>query len=298
VRVGKLVTDTATAGQADPLTGVVVVPVEPWLAPVAAGVAAGRLSPGQAEAIRSGLGTPTSSLTVEVLALVAEQLCAEAVVTDVDHLHRRARLLRDEVDETGIAEREKHRYEQRSLRLFARPDGMTQLVWVMDPETAATVVPLFDRATSPKRGGVRFVDKARQIQADRILADPRTVEQVASDTFAHLLQAGADADSSHLLGTGGAVVTALVPAPSLRNREGHGRFLGQPDPISIPTVERLACAGSTRKILYDENLNPVDVTAEQRSFSPKQVLALAVRDGGCRFTGCDRPPSEPVKLFV
>ena len=29
----------------------------------------------------------------------------------------------------------------------------------------------------------------------------------------------------------------------------------------------------------------------QRLFSAQQRIALAARDGGCRFPGCDRPPS-------
>ncbi len=98
--------------------------------------------------------------------------------------------------------REEERRARRSLRLFVQTDGMTRLVWVMDPETAATVREVADRATSPKLGGVRFVDPERQAHAERIFHDDRTAEQLASDAFEQLLKLGADADPGVLLGSG------------------------------------------------------------------------------------------------
>ena len=44
-------------------------------------------------------------------------------------------------------------------------------------------------------------------------------------------------------------------------------------------------------MVFDEHGHPLDVGREQRLFTPRQRIALAERDGGCRWTGCDRPPS-------
>ncbi|WP_417508933.1 HNH endonuclease signature motif containing protein [Microbacterium sp.] len=41
----------------------------------------------------------------------------------------------------------------------------------------------------------------------------------------------------------------------------------------------------------DECGNPLDVGREQRLFTPRQRIGLAIRDGGCRWQGCDRPAS-------
>ena len=49
----------------------------------------------------------------------------------------------------GIAVRESARRDERSLRFFRRANGMSWLSWEMDPETAALVGELCDRATSP-----------------------------------------------------------------------------------------------------------------------------------------------------
>ena len=66
---------------------------------------------------------------------------------------------------------------------------------------------------------------------------------------------------------------------------------GQNDPVNITTVERLACAGATQTIRIDGNGSPLDVGREQRLYTKQQRTALAARDGGCMFPGCDRPPS-------
>ncbi|WP_411700112.1 DUF222 domain-containing protein [Conyzicola sp.] len=290
VRVGRLVREAATAGSIDPATGEQFEAREPWLADVAAAVSAGSLSVAAADAIRTGLGSPTDNVSADALAGAARELCLEAAILDVDRLLKRARELRDELDEVGIADRERERFEKRSLRHYVLSNGMGRLVWDLDPENYAVVTELYDRATSPKRG-VRFVEGDRKEAADRILADPRTIEQLASDTLLGLLQAGADADSSQLLGTGAAAIRVLVTKKTVKAREGHGRIEGTSAPISLATVERLSCGGDLRDVTIDSFGQPLDVGKEQRFFTPKQRIALAVRDGGCLFGDCDRPPS-------
>lgn len=202
-------------------------------------------------------------------------------------MFERARALRDELDEAGIRDRETARREQRSLRFYRRPDGMSRLTWDLDPESAALVGDVYDRATSPRRGGPRF----DSIEATRIADDSRSTEQLASDVFVDLLRAGADADSSQLLGSGAPTVRVIVTATTLGTRAGYGRIEGQSDPVSIETVERLACSGGTIAVRFDDHGQPLDVGREQRLFTARQRIALAVRDGGCRWPGCERPPS-------
>ena len=252
----------------------------PWLAPVGSAVTDEHLPLAAAESIGLGLGLPTSSVPTDVLAAAAQQLCDEARTLDADHLLRRARDLRNDLDAAGIPLREEERRAQRALRFHRRADGLSRLTWDMDPETAALVGEVYDRATSPRRGGPRFVDST---EADRIADDPRSTEQLASDVFLHLVQAGADADSSRLLGSG---------APSIRvlTTGAHGYIEGQHDPVSAETVDRLRCTGTVTPITVRDG-QPIDVGREQRLYTHRQRIALAARDGGCRWPGCDRPPS-------
>jgi hypothetical protein len=256
----------------------------PWLAPVGAAVTDEHLPLAAAQSIGLGLGLPTSSVPTDVLAAAALQLCDEARTLDADHLLQRARAVRTELDLAGVPLREEERRAQRSLRFYRQSDGLSRLTWQLDPETAALVGEVYDRATSPRRGGPRFTESSADgPDAERIADDPRTTEQLASDVFLQLLQAGADADSSELLSTG---------APSIRvlTTGSHGYIEGQHDPVSAETVERLRCSGSVTPIVVRDG-QPIDVGREQRLYTRRQRVALAARDGGCRWPGCDRPPS-------
>jgi len=275
VRVGRIVVHEAT----------------PWLGAVSQSIVSGALPIASADAIRSGLGVPTDSVTDAMLADAAARLCTEAEALDPDRLQRRARQLRDELDESGIAERESARRAQRSLRFTKLADGMSRATWLMDPETSAVFANLFDRATSPRRGGPRFVGDDAAAHAEAIVTDERTTDQLASDVFLELLRQGAASDSSQLLGSGGAVITIHVTQSDLVSGAGHAYIEGQTDPVSLATVDRLACGGATQLVLIDDAGQPLNLGDEERLFSRRQRRALAARDGGCMAPGCYRPPS-------
>ncbi len=262
-----------------------------WLVPVGRVLADGALSTAAAEAIRNGLGSPSQGVTVADLTAAAEQLCDEAATLDADRLYRRAREVRDLLDESGIADRERERRAQRALKFWRRADGMGRLTWDLDPESCAVVGEIFDRVTSPKRGGPRFVDEETQAEADAVRADERSTEQYASDAFVQLLRQGVDADSSRMLGGNPPAVRVLVTAETLSDRMGHGRIEGEADPISIETVERIACSAGIVPIVFDDEGQGMNVGREQRRFTHRQRVVMAARDGGCMWVGCDRPPS-------
>jgi len=272
------VTTGTTAREAFTAVRVGLLPTtHPWV-PVMA-------NPAAADSLATGLGLPTASVTAAQLAEAAAALAAEGL--DADRLLRRAREIRDELDEAGVTDREASRRAERSLKFSRRPNGMAHLSWMMDPETAAIAGELFDRVTSPRRGGPRFVSSP---DSDRILDDPRTTDQLASDVFLELVVQGAAADSSQLLGTGAPQLRVLVNAHALESRSGHGFIEGQADPVSIETVERIACTGTVTEVVFATG-QPLDVGREQRLYTARQRIALAVRDGGCRWPGCERPPS-------
>jgi hypothetical protein len=61
--------------------------------------------------------------------------------------------------------------------------------------------------------------------------------------------------------------------------------------VSLETVERAACSGIVVPVLFGSEAQALDVGRERRLFTTRQRTALATRDGGCRFPGCERPPS-------
>ena len=266
----------------------------------------GRVSVAIADAITTGLGAPSAAVPDAVLDDAAARLLSRIDGLDADRVAREARALRDELDVDGIAQREEVRREQRSFRIGRRADGMGYAHWVLDPETFAVVSEVYDRVTSPKRTLPSFDSDdacaespttAGSATADTASAvdDERTTEQRASDTFAELLRQGVAADTSELLGDGPIGVRVVVAGRSLDERVGRGFIEGQTEPVSISTVERHACSAGTVSLTVDadsENAGqPLNLGRERRLFSRAQRLALAARDGGCRWPGCERPPS-------
>jgi hypothetical protein len=296
IRVGSMMREAAVEGQIDSATGEISVQSQPWLAAVTGALNCRSISIEAAEAIRSGLGSPNSAITEAQLTDAAGQLVEAARRLDPDALAREARAFRDELDALGAALREQERRQKRSLRLYVQADGTTKLVWIMDPETAATVRDLYDRTTSPrltspKIDGVRFVDPDRQAAADSILNDERTPEQIASDGFEQLLKLGADADPSLLLGSGAPVIRLTATKTAFERGKGLARIEGQDAPVSISSAWRLSCDAGVSGIMLDETGFVLDFGREQRFFTRKQKEALAVSWGGCACPGCDRPPS-------
>ncbi|MGN6325219.1 DUF222 domain-containing protein [Pseudolysinimonas sp.] len=248
--------------------------------PVAAAVSAGSLSLDAADVIRA-VQTPA----------LEEQLIRDAGSLPPDRLAAHARRLRDDLDRAGVAEREAELRERRYLHLTPQADGMTRVSGLLDPESAAVVAAAVDAATSPRRG-VRFVDPADRARDEALAAaDERTLEQVAADALVELVRIGSAAGAEDVLGAHRPSVRVHVTLTDLESRHGSGEFEGQTAGVSIATVERHACATGVVPIAFDRDGQPLDVGRDQRLFTARQRIALAARDGGCRFPGCDRPPS-------
>ena len=273
--------------------------------PLGAAVLSGRVSVAVADAVRTGLGRPGGGISEADLDSAAERLLPRLTGLDADRAAREARAVRDELDLDGVAEREEARREQRSFRLGRRADGMGYAHWILDPETFAVVSDVYDRITSPRRSEPRFQsDTERERDAGEAahsapphpaLEDPRTRQQRASDTIAELLRQGAAADTSQLLGDAPIGVRMIVAARTLHERRGRGWIEGHPDAVCVATIERHACTAGTITLTVDGDPagagQPLNLGRERRLFTRAQRLALAARDGGCRWPGCERPPS-------
>ena len=233
---------------------------------------------------------------LEALAAAATRLVAEAAGLTLERLSERASRARDELDAAGVAAREAELREKRYLRVMKLPNGTTRIHGLLDPESAAIVVPILDAVTSPRRGGPRFVDPDAVERADQLVRDERTTDQLALDAFVDLIRCGARVDPGKILGDRKPAVRILVTARDLDatpepdgHRAGAAYFEGQTEPVSIATAERLICATGAIPILFDDDGKALNLGREQRLFSEKQRIALAARDGGCLM--CDRPPS-------
>ncbi|PWC06049.1 hypothetical protein DF223_13535 [Mycetocola zhujimingii] len=189
----------------------------PWHSPVSLAVANGELSGTAAGAITRGLGEPTDTVPAELLRSAAERLLLVAATTDADELSRLAREERNQIDVAGIGQRENALHEMRGLRMLRRDaTGMRGVAIRLDPENEALFSGLIDTATSPRRGGPRFVDPEHVAAAERLVRDLRSTEQIALDTLIHLMEVGAKADPD-------TVFDRMVSVRFIVPTEGHQR---------------------------------------------------------------------------
>ncbi|WP_255649364.1 HNH endonuclease signature motif containing protein [Frankia sp. ArI3] len=62
-------------------------------------------------------------------------------------------------------------------------------------------------------------------------------------------------------------------------------------PLPHSTLTRLSCDAEISRIILDPASVPLDIGRSTRVVPPHLRRALAARDRGCTFPGCDRPPS-------
>ncbi|WP_166789939.1 DUF222 domain-containing protein, partial [Cryobacterium sp. TMT1-2-2] len=135
--------------------------IVPWQAPIVRAVAAGTFSPGVGDALLRGLGSLDQAITAEKLGAALRVLLVEAPGLNTEQAFKRARRMRDELDAAGILAREKQARDDTRWSLWRRADGMVTLHALLPPEQGELWIATYDALTSPRRGGVRFVDPER-----------------------------------------------------------------------------------------------------------------------------------------
>ncbi len=81
-------------------------------------------------------------------------------------------------------------------------------------------------------------------------------------------------------------ITAAVPTPAVFDSKVFGPTL------SPAQLRQLLCDCNVSRIVTGPDSQPLDVAREQRTAPKWMRKALAKRDGGCRYPGCERPPNR------
>ena len=204
-------------------------PVAPWLAVLGDAVGRAAVSVEAAEVIRTRLAATVrddstmAGPSAEQLEQAARTLVAEAPGLTIEQLAIRASRVRDALDLAGVSAREEELRDKRFLRVVKQLDDMTRVHGLMDPESAAIVVPILDAATSPRRGGPRFVNPDAVTRAEDLVRDERSTEQLDLDTLVELVRIGSRVDDGTLLGDRKPAVRILVTKTELEaNRDAAG----------------------------------------------------------------------------
>lgn len=194
----------------------------------------------------------------------------------VDDLRAAGRHLRHVVDPDGSARHAEEDYGRRWLAIAPLLDGMASIDGVLDAETAATLTTALAPFLVP-------------VGPD----DTRTTDQRRADGLADIVTTAVRSGQLPTLSGATTALQVTVPLATLTDGVPEPARLagtsGIPVWLAQPTVQRLACDASVHRLVLDPDGVPLDLGRAVRTFSPAQRRALAARDGGCRFPGCDRP---------
>lgn len=274
--------------------------IRSWDHPLRDALFQGLITNQQHDAIRRGMDEPptpdgaTDAVLLgfrEAWTVAAEHLVEEAAHRTLEELRAAARTIRDRLDPEGAEARFLERHAARSFRMWTDADGKHHASAALDDEGFLWLKTITDAALRPRRGGPRFVDAEEKARAAELADDPRTNDQLAYDLVMDLLRAGSLADAKTVFGTRQAGVR-IVQQIDAEGRSS-GTALSEDGLQAFPEAfaAQSTCNSGSTRVTVDRCGNPLDVGLEQRLFTPKQRIALSIRDGGCRWKSCDRPSS-------
>jgi hypothetical protein len=86
------------------------------------------------------------------------------------------------------------------------------------------------------------------------------------------------------------LVIVKTDLEAVESRAGRPAETDNGTPVSPQTLQRLLCDANVCRVVINGESVVLDVGRDSRTATAAQRRALLVRDGGCAFPGCDRPP--------
>ena len=170
-------------------------------------------------------------------------------------------------------------FAQRTLMVAAGPSGAVDVLGQLDPVGGAAVITALDAVATALRSP-KDERTAAQLRADALVA-------LATGALAF----GEHAPGARIPDSGGLrpQVVVTIPLSAVRERLGAAE-LERVGRISADTALRIMCDAAVQPALIDDTTGePLDLGRNRRDPDPRLRRAVLLRDGGCRFAGCDRP---------
>jgi hypothetical protein len=227
------------------------------------------------EAAQADLVARASAMTVNQLKREAGRL-VDLVVDPADAERVRGQLL---------AAQEQNAYEQATFRGRKGLDGTARFSGTMPNLDFDMLMANLDGLASPRRDHLRDNHETPD-------GDERAEEQVPYPVRLGraLCELVERIDARDVPSQGvNATLVVTVDEQSLRDRVGAAT-LSSGDEVSVEEARRLACNADILPMVLGEESAALDLGRASRLFDRYQRVALAHRDGGCVFPGCERPP--------
>jgi hypothetical protein len=139
--------------------------------------------------------------------------------------------------------------------------------------------------------GAEYFETALHKMCDRLRQrdDPRTPAQLRADALVELAREFLDHQDR---GSNRPHALFIIDEPTC-----HGETVGRCQTssgyqMSPETVRRIMCDSIIQHLWIDDHGVPLDMSRAVRTFTADQYRAMVVRDGGCRFPGCDASPQH------
>ena len=183
-----------------------------------------------------------------------------------------------QAQDLDLAEREEdERFGRRRLHASPTLGGMVRVDGDLDPETGQTLLSALQ--------AVMDVDAKTRYEPEL-----RNPGQRRADALSEICRTWLDSsERPAILGERPHVVVTL-DLDALEGRVGRSE-LQDWGPVTPQTARRLACDAKVSRVITDGASRPLDVGRSTRVVPPALRRALTVRDRGCGFPGCGRPPS-------
>ncbi|MCP3800817.1 HNH endonuclease [Allokutzneria sp. A3M-2-11 16] len=182
--------------------------------------------------------------------------------------------VRQHVDPDGVYRDEQEAIARRSARMGRDQDGCLHLKAMIDPINGEKIWNFLSALAKPK-----------SVNGEK---DPRRFEQRLADAFIEAMTMAMSIQD--IPGLPRTLLIITMGLDDLEHRTGCGEtHTGQP--MSADLLRQTACDTTVIPIVLSGEGEPLAYGRERRLASLAQKRALAVRDKGCAFPGCDRPPS-------
>jgi Domain of unknown function (DUF222)/HNH endonuclease len=276
-------------------------------------VAAGSSSGGSGDAGGGVIAAELAAAAEETLLRFAGEFAPAPLrrlgVRILDHV---APEVADRLDAIALERAERRAWPARGLTLSPPASGLVRISGHLTVEDAATVTAVLDPLTSPRYvpGTGTGLDGGRDagtghepdgggdggtgLDSDAgrdggTGGDTRSPAQRRADALVEVCRLALRTGELPASGGEPPQLTVTVAYDPLNRALGVGR-LDSGDRVSPATVRRLACDAQIMPVVLDGASQVLDAGRSRRLATGPLRRALVVRDRGCSFPACDRPP--------
>ncbi|PFG16235.1 HNH endonuclease [Propionicimonas paludicola] len=264
---------------------------------VGAAAAAGAVLPSQAEAITSVLADLPREFDQATLVQGQEMMVGFAASHDAAALRRLTTHLvevlapdtADTLEAARLERQERAARARRYLEFFGDGHGNVHIRGSLPVADAEPFIRIIDAyAAADKRASL----EARDPLAELVTPTMRRADALVTMVNRHCQEALAPTNG----GDRPRIVIALsydkLAKTAADNGLLTGHLIGSNEPVPASVLRRLLCDADVLPAVLGSPSEILDVGRTQRLVTTPIRAALELRDGGCVFPGCDKPPQD------